>query len=252
MSEHHKDMRGNGKERRTMVVWVGEAMKKLVVRGPGALRGDHCIRRQEERHCGKIMNGALVAAVLVLGLAASSVEAAEINAVGVAGVPLSDVAVWLMPESGARGPRGAGKIVEIGQKNRKFEERVSVVEMGKKVAFPNHDVVYHQVYSFSKPKIFDLKLYAGGESPQIDFEKQGLVILGCNLHDKMLAYLKVVPSGVYAVTDAKGTARLDIPNSGGPWVIMAWHPSMGEEKEGVVFKVSGDGVVRIDLGQSEK
>lgn len=189
--------------------------------------------------------GAALALACALG-ASGPARAADIVATGPGGAPLPDVAVWLVPSAGGKGPAGAAKPAQIGQRDRMFEALVTTVEAGRSVAFPNHDVVRHHVYSFSKAKAFDIKLYAGGEAPKIDFAQPGLVVLGCNIHDKMIAYLRVVPSGVHAVTDAKGMARLDAP--AGSWTVMAWHPALGEQSEGVAFPAgAGAGVVKVEL-----
>lgn len=168
---------------------------------------------------------------------AAAAAATEVSAVGPGGAPMADVAVWATAADPNKTPRDKARVVEIGQRARVFERLVSVVETGKKISFPNHDVVRHHVYSFSEPKKFDIKLYAGGESPEVAFEQDGLVVLGCNIHDKMLAYVRVVPTSAYAVTDATGMANLDLPE--GDWVIHAWHPTMGEKSEGAQEKSKG-------------
>lgn len=181
---------------------------------------------------GKKTIGWMMAAACCAALGAQpSARATEVVASGAGGAPLANVAVWATAKDPKKTPRGQPRAVEIGQRKRAFEQLVSVVEVGKKASFPNHDMVLHHVYSFSAPKKFDLKLYASGEAPSVDFGQEGLVVLGCNVHDKMLAYVRVVPTSAYAVTDASGVAKLDLPE--GEWVIHAWHPSLGEQSQGV-------------------
>jgi plastocyanin len=114
---------------------------------------------------------------------------------------------------------------EISQKGLKFIPLVSVIQTGSKVFFPNNDKVRHHIYSFSPAHRFDQKLYSGTTAEPQLFDKAGVVVLGCNIHDKMLAYVRVVDTPYFAKTDASGTATIDIPG-GGKFVLKAWHPDM--------------------------
>ena len=105
---------------------------------------------------------------------------------------------------------------------RKFIPLVSVIQVGTSVSIPNNDTVRHHVYSFSPAKVFDIKLYSGQPANPIVFDKPGTVILGCNIHDQMLAYIQVVPTPWFAKTDASGTAVIEsIP--AGKYQLKAWH-----------------------------
>ncbi|MDC8756700.1 methylamine utilization protein [Janthinobacterium fluminis] len=161
------------------------------------------------------------AALLLLSLGAGAAHASGI-AVQVrdgAGQALADVVVYAEPE-GAAAPRTM-RAGSIEQKGLKFLPLVTVVQTGSSVAFPNNDKVRHHIYSFSPAKKFDQKLYAGiAASPQV-FDKAGVVVLGCNIHDKMLAYVKVVDTPYFAKTDGAGAARIELP--GGKYVLRAWH-----------------------------
>ena len=72
---------------------------------------------------------------------------------------------------------------------------------GTSVLFPNNDAVSHQVYSFSEAKTFELGLYKGNVYPPLQFDKPGVVVLGCNIHDGMLGYIVVVDTPYFALTD---------------------------------------------------
>lgn len=140
-----------------------------------------------------------------------------------AGKPLADVVVNVDPEPGAPVPKHL-RPAEIAQKGLKFLPTVSVIQTGSRIAFPNNDKVKHHIYSFSPAKKFDQKLYSGvAAAPQV-FDKAGLVVLGCNIHDRMVAYVKVVDSPWFAKTDSAGVARIEVP--GGKYVISAWHYNM--------------------------
>lgn len=115
----------------------------------------------------------------------------------------------------------------IDQVNKQFVPRISVIRSGTAVNFPNSDNIRHQVYSFSPPKTFTLKLYAGTPAAPVVFDKPGLVVLGCNIHDKMLAFVAVVDTPYFAKTDAAGHATFDLPS--GRYRLRVWHPNLAEK-----------------------
>jgi len=110
----------------------------------------------------------------------------------------------------------------IDQINKRFAPRVSVVRTGTTITFPNSDRIRHQVYSFSPAKTFSLKLYAGSANTPVIFDHPGLVVLGCNIHDSMLAFVAVVDSPYFAKTTEAGTVSLSLP--AGRYRLLAWHP----------------------------
>lgn len=157
----------------------------------------------------------------------AALGATQIAVSGPAGKALEGAAVWAEPAEGFNPKRPPSTDIELGQRNKAFERKVSIVEAGRFLSLPNHDVVRHHVYSFSKAKTFDVKLYANGETPApVELSVPGLVVLGCNIHDSMLAYVWVVPTPWHAISGSAGTVDLDLPQ--GRWIIKAWHPSMGE------------------------
>lgn len=136
------------------------------------------------------------------------------------GHPVADAAVYAEPASGQTPPKSL-KPVEIEQRNRQFLPLVTVIQVGTDIAFPNHDTVRHHVYSFSPAKAFEIKLYSGSGKSE-HFDKPGTVVVGCNIHDQMTAYIHVVPTPYFAKTDASGKAVLDglLP---GKYQLKAWH-----------------------------
>src|SRR5262249_17518781 len=91
------------------------------------------------------------------------------------------------------------------------------------VSFPNKDPILHHVYSFSAAKNFEIKLYTGKSPSEVLFDRAGVVTLGCNIHDWMIAYIVVVPTPYFARTGPDGTAGLrDVPAGG--YEVRAWHP----------------------------
>jgi plastocyanin len=111
----------------------------------------------------------------------------------------------------------------IDQVNKQYVPRVTVVRTGTEVTFPNSDRIRHQVYSFSKPNKFTLKLYAGSPPTPVTFDKPGLVVLGCNIHDHMVAFVGVVDSPYFVKTPPSGTAALNLP--AGRYRMRVWHPN---------------------------
>lgn len=155
-----------------------------------------------------------------------------------AGKPLADVVVWL-DGNGPQAAAAAPKTIEIEQRGLKFLPLVSVIQTGSKIAFPNYDKVRHHIYSFSPAKKFDQKLYSGVAAATQQFDKAGTVVLGCNIHDRMIAYIKVVDAPVFAKTDASGSARLSLPGAG-KYSVSAWHYQMSGP-DSVQSVVAGDG-----------
>jgi plastocyanin len=168
---------------------------------------------------------ALLPALLALSLAASPAGAATLEALvqTAAGKPLLDAAVVLEPLSGpASAPKNRAHAV-IEQRGTEFAPWVTVVQTGTAVDFPNNDTVRHHVYSFSQPKRFEIKLYAGKPGQPITFDKPGEVVIGCNIHDWMEAYVLVVETPYFGKTGADGQVRIaNLP--AGRYRLQLWHP----------------------------
>ena len=111
----------------------------------------------------------------------------------------------------------------MAQHNMQFDPFVLIVPVGADVAFPNLDTVRHHVYSFSAAKTFELKLFGRDETRVVHFDKAGVVDLGCNIHDNMLAYIVVVDTPYAAETNAAGEAVVrGVP--AGTRAVRVWHP----------------------------
>lgn len=141
-----------------------------------------------------------------------------------AGKPVADAVVYVLLKGQPQSTSTA--TAEIGQRERQFVPSVSVVQTGTAVSFPNFDTVRHHVYSFSPVRTFELKLYAGTPARPVVFDKPGTAALGCNVHDRMTAWVHVVDTPLFTRTDARGEALLDVP--AGAHLLRGWHPSMGE------------------------
>jgi plastocyanin len=108
-----------------------------------------------------------------------------------------------------------------------FAPDVLVIPVGSTVSFPNTDKTGHEVYSFSSAHPFKLGLYRGKPYPPEHFDRPGLVTLGCNIHDAMLAYILVTDAAYYGRTAADGTwLRTDVAR--GKYRIEIWSPRLQE------------------------
>jgi plastocyanin len=140
------------------------------------------------------------------------------------GKPLPEAIVFL-ESADAKAAARPIKGIEVAQVARQFKPAVTVVTPGTSVLFPNQDTVRHHVYSFSPAKTFELKLYAGVPANPVVFDKVGIAVLGCNIHDNMVAWVLVVDTPYFGHTDAQGKLTLDnVPN--GNYKLRTWHASL--------------------------
>jgi len=141
------------------------------------------------------------------------------------GRPVRDAVVYAVPQGRPVAPPVARAVMD--QRDRQFVPRVLPVQTGTAVDFPNSDDVRHQVYSFSPAKRFQLPLYEGTPQHPVVFERAGVVVLGCNIHDRMSAYVVVVDTPHFA-SAPRGKAELrNLPP--GSYEVRAWHPGSGAE-----------------------
>jgi plastocyanin len=162
-----------------------------------------------------------VALLAMLCAHAAHAGVVTVNVTSQSGATTADAVIVFDPLDAA--PPAAHGTAVIDQVNKQFVPRVSVVRTGTAITFPNSDHIRHQVYSFSKANTFTLKLYAGTTAAPVTFEHPGLVILGCNIHDKMVAFVGVVDSPYFAKTANSGSAALDLP--AGHYRLRVWHPN---------------------------
>jgi plastocyanin len=147
--------------------------------------------------------------------------------------PVADAVVYATP---LNPPAPGEHKAAIDQVQRQFVPRVSVIQTGTAVTFPNSDNIRHSVYSFSRPKTFTLKLYAGTPASPVVFDQPGIVVLGCNIHDTMVAWVLVVSTPFFTRTTADGGASLSgLPP--GDYLLRAWNNSMTDEQPGKALHV---------------
>ncbi len=145
------------------------------------------------------------------------------------GQPLEHAVVTLSPKFELNAAMSDAAETEMRQENTLFAPFVLPVRSGTRVSFPNFDEARHHVYSFSKAKRFELRLYGKDETNSIEFDQPGVVALGCNIHDNMLAYIYVTDAPIYAKTDADGRVVFSGLKNG-RYDVAAWHP--GERRNG--------------------
>jgi len=145
------------------------------------------------------------------------------------GKPVADAVVIAVPSDGSLRLPARSREEVVDQVDKEFIPKVQAVLVGSPITFPNHDGVRHQVYSFSPAKRFELPLYTG--VPQaVVFDKPGIVVLGCNIHDWMVGYIYVSESPYFAKTNADGKAVLtDVPPRA--YVVRVWHPQLAVAEE---------------------
>ncbi len=161
--------------------------------------------------------------LLMLGTAAGDATV-DIEALGRDGKVLADTVVFL-ESAAARAVVRPATGLEIEQADKRFTQRVTVVPVGSAVSFPNRDKVRHHVYSFSPIKTFELKLYIGTPANPVIFDRTGIAVLGCNIHDTMAAWVVVVDTPYHGQTGASGRLRLsDVPP--GSYRLRSWHPEL--------------------------
>ena len=160
------------------------------------------------------------------------------------GKPLADAVVTVQPV-GRKLPPPAPIRAAMDQMNRMFVPEVLVVPVGSAVSFPNSDTVSHQIYSFSPAKRFQLPLYRGKPYPPMIFDHAGIVILGCNIHDWMIAYIDVTAAPFYGTTNAQGAWSAQLP--AGRYEITVWHPRMREQTPTLVRELLIDAADRATL-----
>ena len=161
------------------------------------------------------------------------------------GKPLVGAVITL--EAPAMPPAAPMKAI-MDQVNLAFVPDVVVIPVHSSVQFPNSDAISHQVYSFSSARQFQLPLYRGKPYPPVLFERPGVITLGCNIHDNMLAYIVVTGAPFFGRTDGNG--EWSVPNlPDGKYSVHVWHPLLNEPQaiEHTIQAGAQQGVVELRL-----
>lgn len=184
----------------------------------------------------------------IIGITAGLVLSCMVNAeisirvVDNDGKPVENAVIELLPdvENGAysaTSKESSAHPAVMDQVNKQFLPSVLLVEAHQPVVFPNSDQVRHHVYSFSKPNEFEIKLYSGDQADPVSFNHEGVVVLGCNIHDQMVGYIYVHQNKYIRQTDQHGMAIFDEPLSISfdEKKISVWHSRLSANKTDRLF-----------------
>lgn len=133
---------------------------------------------------------------------------------------------------------GPAEMPAMEQRDLQFNPFVLIVREGQEVVFPNRDRVRHHVYSFARGNRFELELYGREEERTVRFEVLGGVPIGCNIHDDMLAFIRVVDTPFAEVTSEEGVAVLSGMDSV-PQTLTVWHPFASGRNNLTTVEVDG-------------
>lgn len=143
-----------------------------------------------------------------------------------AGRPVRDAVVTVRPNAGV--PSGTIRFswpLRIVQQDVQFQPYVLIAPVGGTVSFPNLDRVRHHVYSFSRGNRFEIELFGRDATRTHAFTTAGVAALGCNIHDQMLAYVRVVDTPYAGKTNAAGEVTIPAIPAGAARLVV-WHPQL--------------------------
>lgn len=166
----------------------------------------------------------LASAFLLCVATQAAAEPWNVTVVDQDGRPVPDALVML--NDGTVMPPAAASL-EVAQRNAEFEPRIAVVSRGTAVQFPNRDRARHHVYSFSSARTFEIELYKGTPSDPVAFEQNGIVTIGCNVHDWMYGVIYVIDTPFYGVSTSQGRAVVPRP-AGDQFELTVWHPDQAD------------------------
>ena len=160
--------------------------------------------------------------------------------------PLRNVVVYLEGVPAGAGEIGRHPKATMEQRAERFAPHVLPVRTGTTVAFPNEDALFHNVFSLSAPRVFDLGRYPRGESKSVRFEKPGVVQVFCHIHSDMSAIVLVLDTPAYTVPDADGRYVLEgVPP--GEYTLVAWHERAAPVKRRVTVGPGGTLTQNLDI-----
>jgi plastocyanin len=144
------------------------------------------------------------------------------------------------------------KVVTLAQRDERFEPKLLPIVAGQSVAFPNFDRIYHNVFSVSPIKNFDLGQYRSTDPPRsVVFESPGLVPIFCNIHPHMISYVVVLENPAFSLTAADGSFEITGAPPG-PVTVNAWIPGATRVSQPLTLADGVESAVALELVASEK
>ncbi|MCY7296095.1 methylamine utilization protein [Alteromonas sp. a30] len=189
-----------------------------------------------------------LAVLTFLSVSVAQAGALKVKLVDNQALHLTNAVVYLETDE-YKGQYEGDTMAIMDQINRQFSPYILAIQKGQKVSFPNSDSIKHHVYSFSPTKKFELQLFKNRRAQSMQFEKQGAVELGCNIHDWMLGYIFVVDTPYFAQTDKDGGVTIDAPD--GDYTLRVWHPRIQEQDIEKKRPVSISGTQEVTIKLSE-
>ncbi len=165
----------------------------------------------------------------------------EVTVLDPDGLPVPGVAVYVKRDDANGAPLSDSGTAVMDQRDAQFVPHLLIIQKGSTVEFPNSDVVAHHVYSFSKPNNFVLPLYKGDPHDPVTFAHDGVVTLGCNIHDHMLGYIVVVDTDVFGLTNDNGKLKVVVDGTDTDYSVSIWSPRIRDMGDSLTQKMSGGG-----------
>jgi plastocyanin len=185
-------------------------------------------------------------ALLVLASHSAAAAALEILIRDRSGAPFRE-AIVTISDGNAVASREQDAVA-MDQVDMRFVPQLLLVSQRGSVRFPNSDNISHQVYSFSAAKRFQLPLYKGDVHAPVVFDKPGLVVVGCNIHDHMVGYIYVTDARWHGMTDAAGRLTVsDVP--AGEVKVTIWNPRIADAPKELTraIDIPPDGDVKVEF-----
>ncbi|WP_157954422.1 methylamine utilization protein [Saccharospirillum mangrovi] len=192
------------------------------------------------------LTGAVLAGWLIGPVQAIAATLPTLHFTDNTGKDVPDAVVELKDATAVTPPQTPDEVI-VDQINIAFVPEIAVIRVGTKVRFPNSDETRHHVYSFSEAKPFELQLYKGNDAPPIEFDKAGLVALGCNIHDSMRGYIYVVEGSLFGQTDDQGAVTLPAFNAEQSPYLVIWHPDMETPFQLAIADLADPNADRLDI-----
>ncbi len=147
-------------------------------------------------------------------------------------------------------PATAGKAGTVIQKEVSFQPHVLPICVGTTVRWPNEDDIYHNVFSMSETKTFNLEFYHKEKVPAVTFDKAGRVDVFCGIHPHMHCIVLVLPNAYFGKSDVKGRFRIEnVP--AGKYPIKAWHERLPAQSKEIAVPAEGEVEVDFVLGLAD-